>query len=35
MNGRGEALFGEITGKVSGVVRGRAREGVGLLLSEH
>ena len=34
LKGRGEVLFGEITGRVSGVVRGEAREGVGLLLSE-
>ena len=34
MKGRGEALFGEITGRISGVRRGNAREGVGILLSE-
>ena len=34
VKGRGEAVFGEVTGRVSGVVSGKAREGVGLLLSE-
>ena len=34
MKGKGEAAFGEVTGRVSGVERGRAREGVALLLSE-
>ena len=34
MKGKGEVAFGEVTGKVSGVKRGRAREGVALLLSE-
>ena len=29
-----EVAFGEVTGRVSGVERGRAREGVALLLSE-
>ena len=34
MKGKGEVAFGEVTGRVSGVERGRAREGVVLLLSE-
>ena len=34
MKGKGEVAFGEVTGRVSGVKRGRAREGVALLLSE-
>ena len=34
MKGKGKVFFGEVTGKVSGVERGRAREGVALLLSE-
>ena len=34
MKGKGEVTFGEVTGRVSGVERGRAREGVALLLSE-
>ena len=34
MKGRGEAEFGEVVGRISGVERGRAREGVALLLSE-
>ena len=34
MKGKGEAAFGEVTGRVSGVERGRAREGVALVLSE-
>ena len=34
MKGKGEVTFGEMTGRVSGVERGRAREGVALLLSE-
>ena len=34
MKGKGEAEFGEVTGRISGVERGRAREGVALLLSE-
>ena len=29
-----EVAFGEVTGRMSGVERGRAREGVALLLSE-
>ena len=33
MKGKGEVAFGEVTGRVSGVERGRAR-GVALLLSE-
>ena len=28
--GKGEVAFGEVTGRVSGVERGRAREGVAL-----
>ena len=34
MKGKGDVAFGEVTGRVSGVERGRAREGVALLLSE-
>ena len=34
MKGKGEVVFGLVTGRVSGVERGRAREGVALLLSE-
>ena len=34
MKGKGEMAFGEVTGSVSGVERGRVREGVALLLSE-
>ena len=34
MKGKGEVAFGGVTGRVSGVERGRAREGVVLLLSE-
>ena len=34
MKGKGEVAFGQVTGRVSGVERGRAREGVALLLSE-
>ena len=34
MKGKGEVAFDEVTGIVSGVERGRAREGVVLLLSE-
>ena len=34
MKGKGEVAFGEVTGSVSGVKRGKAREGVALLLSE-
>ena len=34
MKGKGEVAFGEVTGRVSGVERGRAREGVALLLIE-
>ena len=34
MKGKGEAVFGEMKGRVSGVVRGRAKEGVALVLSE-
>ena len=34
MKGKGEAEFGEVKGRISGIERGRAREGVALLLSE-
>ena len=34
MKGKGEVVFGEVTGRVSRVKRGRVREGVALLLSE-
>ena len=34
VKGKGEVKFGEVTGRVSGVERGRAREGVAMLLSE-
>ena len=34
LKGRGEVVFGGVTGRVSGVERGRAREGVALVLSE-
>ena len=34
MKGKGEEEFGEVKGRISGVERGRAREGVALLLSE-
>ena len=34
MKGKGEAEFGEVNGRISGIERGRAREGVALLLSE-
>ena len=34
MKGKGEVAFGEMTGRESGIERGRAREGVALLLSE-
>ena len=34
MKGRGEAEFGEVIGRISGIERGRTREGVALLLSE-
>ena len=34
MKGEGEVAFSELAGSVSGVDRGRAREGVALLLSE-
>ena len=33
LKGKGEVMFGEVVGRVSGVARGRAREGVALLLS--
>ena len=31
LKGKGEVMFGEVVGKVSGVAVGRAREGVALL----
>ena len=34
LKGKGEVAFGGVTGRVSGVVGGRAREGVALVLSE-
>ena len=34
MKGKGEVAFGEVTGRASGVERGRVKEGVALLLSE-
>ena len=34
MKGKGESVFGAMKGRISGVMNGRAREGVGLLLSE-
>ena len=34
MKGRGEVEFGRMKGRISGVMEGRAREGVALLLSE-
>ena len=34
MKGRGEVAFGEVNGRVSGVERGRAKEGVAIILSE-
>ena len=33
LKGKGEVMFGEVVGKVSGVEGGRAVEGVALLLS--
>ena len=33
LNWKGEVMFGEVVGRVSGVAVGRAREGVALLLS--
>ena len=33
LKGKGEVMFGEAVGRVSGVAVGRAREGVALLLS--
>ena len=33
LKGKGEVMFGEVVGRVSGVARGRARAGVALLLS--
>ena len=33
LKGKGEVMFGEVVGRVSGVAVGRAREGVALLLS--
>ncbi len=34
MKGMGESEFGDVIGRVSGVVNGRAREGVALLVIE-
>ena len=34
MKGKGESMFGNMKGRISGVMNGRAREGVGLLLSD-
>ena len=34
LKGRGEVMFEEVVGRVSGVAEGRAREGVALLLRE-
>ena len=33
LKGKGEVMFGEVVGRVSGVARGMASEGVALLLS--
>ena len=33
LKGRGEVMFGEVAGRMSGVEGGRVREGVALLLS--
>ena len=33
LKGKGEVMFGEVVGRVSGVEVGRAREGMALLLS--
>ena len=33
LKGKGEVMFGEIVGRLSGMAGGRAREGVALLLS--
>ena len=33
LKGKGEVMFGEVVGRVSGVAVGRARDGVALLLS--
>ena len=33
LKGKGEVMFGEVEGRMSGVAVGRAREGVALLLS--
>ena len=33
VEGKGEVIFGDVVGRVSGVEAGRAREGVTLLLS--
>ena len=35
LKGKGEVMFGEVVGRVSGVAVGKAREGVALLLSGH
>ena len=34
MKVKGEVVFGEVTGRMSGVERGRAREGLAVLLSD-
>ena len=34
LKGKGEVMFGEVVGRVSGVEGGRTRKGVALLLSE-
>lgn len=34
MKGQGESMFGDVKGRISGVMNGRAREGVGMLLSD-
>ena len=34
VKGKGECMFGSVTGRVSGVDGGRAREGVGIIVSE-
>ena len=33
LKGKGEVMFGEVVGRVSGVAGGRAKEGVAVLLS--
>ena len=34
MKGQGESMFGNVKGRISGIVNGRAKEGVALLLSD-